>query len=62
MTERYKLEADLTMAERYITEAKKCLFDHYEDYADVQRVMVDLEAVRMAAETLVSKFHNNTLK
>ena len=36
MTERYKLEADLTMAERYITEAKKCLFDHYEDYADVQ--------------------------
>ena len=62
MTEKEQLETDLRMAERYIGEAKLCLFKHYDDYADIQRMMHDLETVRQSTETLLSKFLNGKLK
>ena len=43
------------MAETLIQEAKKLLWPEWNDYADVQQIMFDLESVRMKMDILVSK-------
>lgn len=56
------LETAIRMSEQYIGYAKNCLKEHYDDYADIQRLVHDLESVRMLAESLLSKFFNGKIE
>lgn len=62
MIKEESFENKIRMAEQYIVQARKCPLDYYDDYADVQRVMSDLESVRITTESLLNKFFNDKLE
>lgn len=57
-----KIENNIRMAEGFISEAKRCLSEEYEHYADVQRWMNKAEDLRMLTTILLSKHLNGKLE
>ena len=62
MTDKEKIEENIRMAEGFISEAKKCLWEEYDNYADVQRWMGKAEDLRLLTTILLSKHLNGKLK
>lgn len=62
MTDKEKIENNIRMAEGFISEAKRCLSEEYEHYADVQRWMNKAEVLRMLTTILLSKHLNGELE
>lgn len=60
--EKDRTENQIRIAEWYISLAKNILFEYYDDYADIQEWMSEMEAVRMKTEILLSKFLNGEMK
>ena len=60
--EKDRTETQIRTAESYILQAKNILFEYYDDYADIQEWMNEMEAVRMMTETLLTKFLNGKMK
>lgn len=50
------------MAEGFISEAKRCMSEEYDNYADVQRWMNKAEDLRMLTTILLSKHLNGKLE
>jgi hypothetical protein len=50
------------MAEGFISEAKRCMKEEYDDYSDVQRWMNKAEDLRLLTTILLSKHLNGKLK
>lgn len=59
---RQGIENNIRTAEMYICKAKNALSVYYDDYADIQEWMHEMELVRSKTETLMSKFLNDKLK
>ena len=59
---RQLIENNIRTAEMYICKAKNALSVYYDDYADIQGWMHEMELVRSKTETLMSKFLNDKLK
>ena len=49
------LAEDIRMAETLIQRAKNTLLTYYDDYADIQEWMFEMEQVRKSTEILLSK-------
>jgi hypothetical protein len=62
MTDRKKIEENIRMAEGFISEAKRCMKEEYDDYSDVQRWMNKAEDLRLLTTILLSKHLNGKLK
>lgn len=60
--EKDRTETQIRTAESYIQQAKNILSEYYDEYADIQEWMNEMEAVRSKTETLMSKFLNDKLK
>ena len=60
--EKDRTETQIRTAESYIQQAKNILSEYYDEYADIQEWMNEMEAVRMMTETLLSKFLNGEMK
>lgn len=60
--EKDRTETQIRTAESYIQQAKNILSEYYDEYADIQEWMNEMEAVRMATENLLSKFLNGKMK
>lgn len=60
--EKDRTETKIRTAESYIQQAKNILSEYYDEYADIQEWMNEMEAVRMMTETLLSKFLNGEMK
>ena len=54
--EKDRTETQIRTAESYIQQAKNILSEYYDEYADIQEWMNEMEAVRMMTENLLSKF------
>lgn len=50
-----ELESDIRFAENLIQEAKNTLAKYWNDYADIQQWMGDVEQARMETSILLSK-------
>lgn len=61
MTDKERIENNIRMAEGFISEAKRCLSEEYDHYADVQRWMNKAEDLRMLTTILLSKHLNGKL-
>lgn len=61
MSEKERIEYLIRHAELYIMKAKNCLLEEYDNYADIQRWMHNMETVRAETETLLSKHLKGTL-
>lgn len=59
---RQMIENNIRTAEMYISKAKDALSVYYDDYADIQEWMHEMELVRSKTETLLSKLLNDKLK
>lgn len=59
--EKRKTEDNLRLAESFIEKAKECFYDMYDDYADVQRLIHNMETVREEVEMTLTKFLNDKL-
>ena len=57
-----KTESNIRMALSFISEAKRCLFDEWNNYADVQIWMSAMEDMRLKTEVLLEKYLNGKLK
>lgn len=57
-----KTELNIRIAESLIQAAKKCLWDEWNDYADVQIWMGTMEDMRLKTEILLEKYLNGKLK
>lgn len=55
-------KSNIRMALSFISEAKRCLFDEWNDYADVQIWMGTMEDMRLKTEILLEKYLNGKLK
>jgi len=62
MTDKERIEENIRMAESFISEAKKCLSEEYDNYADVQKWMNKAEDLRELTAALLSKHLNGKLK
>jgi len=62
MTDKEKIEENIRMAEGFISEAKRCLREEYDNYADVQKWMNKVEDLRELTAILLSKHLNGKLK
>jgi len=62
MIDKEKIEENIRMAEGFISEAKRCLREEYDNYADVQRWMNKAEDLRLLTTILLSKHLNGKLK
>lgn len=60
--EKDRTETQIRTAESYIQQAKNILSEYYDEYADIQEWMNEMEAVRMMTENLLSKFLNGKMK
>ena len=60
--EKDRTETQIRTAESYIQQAKNILSEYYDEYADIQEWMREMETVRMMTETLLSKFLNGEMK
>lgn len=60
--EKDRTETQIRTAESYIQQAKNILSEYYDEYADIQEWMNEMEAVRMVTENLLSKFLNGKMK
>lgn len=60
--EKDRTETQIRTAESYIQQAKNILSEYYDEYADIQEWMNEMEAVRMMTETLLSRFLNGEMK
>ena len=60
--ERIKIENNIRMAEGFISEAKRCLGEEYDHYADVQRWMNQAENLRILTTVLLCKHLNGKLE
>ena len=59
--EKRKIEDNIRLAESFIQKAKECFHDIYDDYADVQRLIHNMETVRKEVEVTLTKFLNDKL-
>lgn len=55
-------ESNIRMALSFISEAKRCLFDEWNNYADVQIWMSAMEEMRQHTETLLDKYLKGNLE
>lgn len=62
MTDKERIEENIRMAEGFISEAKRCMSEDYNNYADVQRWMNKAEDLRELTTILLSKHLNGKLK
>ena len=62
MADKEKIEANIRMAEGFISEAKRCMREEYDNYADVQRWMNKAEDLRLLTTILLSKHLNGKLE
>ena len=62
MTDKEKIEENIRMAEGFISEAKMCLMEEYDNYADVQMWMNKAEDLRWLTTILLSKHLDGKLK
>lgn len=53
---------NVKLAEACVVEAKKLISDGYNDYADVQRVMGELESARQWLDLIAIKLREGRLK
>lgn len=60
--EKDRTETQIRTAESYIQQAKDILSEYYDEYADIQEWMNEMEAVRTMTENLLSKFLNGKMK
>lgn len=60
--EKDRTETQIRTAESYIQQAKNILSEYYDEYADIQEWMNEMESVRMMTENLLSKFLNGKMK
>lgn len=56
-----KTEDNIRLAESFIQKAKECFHDIYDDYADIQRLIHNMETVRKEIEVTLTKFLNDKL-
>lgn len=59
--EKRKTEDNIRLAGSFIQKAKECFYDMYDDYADVQKLVHNMETVRQETEILLTKFLDNKL-
>ena len=57
-----KIEENIRMAEGFISEAKRCMKEEYDNYADVQKWMNKAEDLRLLTTILLSKHLNGKLE
>lgn len=62
MTSKEKIENNIRMAEGFISEAKRCMSEEYDNYSDIQRWMNKAEDLRMLTTILLSKHLNGKLE
>ena len=62
MTDKERIEENIRMAEFFISEAKRCMSEDYDNYADVQRWMNKAENLRGLTVSLLSKHLNGKLE
>jgi len=62
MKDKEKIAENIRMAECFISEAKRCMSEEYDNYADVQRWMNKAEDLRMLTTILLSKHLNGKLE